>query len=58
LIEFISNSIELGYIAIDHIIVLQDDLKYFEIKADALNEVIATVENFRPCKFIAYLKLI
>jgi len=29
--------------------VLQDDLKYFSIKADALNNVIKPLANFRPC---------
>ncbi|XP_070499637.1 peptidoglycan recognition protein 3-like [Chironomus tepperi] len=46
--SFISTFVERGVIATDHIIVLQDDLKYFEPKANALNAVIATIDNFRP----------
>jgi N-acetylmuramoyl-L-alanine amidase len=56
--DFIRTFVEHELIAEDHIIVSQDDLKYFQLKANALNEVIATVDNFRPCRLIAYLKLI
>jgi len=48
--DFISTFVELEAISIDHIIVLQDDLKYFEQKADAMNEVIKSLTNFRSCK--------
>ncbi|XP_070499680.1 uncharacterized protein [Chironomus tepperi] len=48
LTEFISNLIELDILIEDHIIVHQDDLKYFESKADALNNVIKSLANFRP----------
>jgi hypothetical protein len=40
-----------GLIADDYIIVLQDDLKYFSVKATRLNAAIETLDHFRPCKY-------
>lgn len=48
--EFITGFVANGTIAEDYIIVLQDDLRYSEEKADALNDEINTFQNFRPCK--------
>ena len=48
--DFIQVFVEQQIIANDYIIVLQDDLKYFQQKAEALNAVIKLLKNFRPCK--------
>lgn len=48
--EFITGFVANGTIAEDYIIVLQDDLRYSEEKADALNDDIKSFQNFRPCK--------
>ena len=50
--EFILTFVELEIIASDHIIVLQDDLKYFSTKADGLNNAITSLPNFRPRNII------
>ena len=51
LTDFIEFYVKKKLIADDYIIVLQDDLKYFATKADALNVEIEKFSNFRPCKY-------
>lgn len=48
--NFIRTNVENRMISEDHIIISQDDLKYFERKAIALNSAVKLLENFRPCK--------
>ena len=50
--EFIGKSIDQEIIVDNHVIVLQDDLKYFATKANALNDEIKSFSNFRPCNMI------
>ena len=49
LIDFYKDK---GSIADDYIIVLQDDLKYFPIKATALNAEIEKLAHYRPCEYL------
>lgn len=48
--DFISTFVKHELISENHIIVLQDDLTYIQPKADAMNEAIKSLANFRPCK--------
>jgi len=51
LTELIDFYVRNKLIAEDYIIVLQDDLKYFPIKSEALNVEIEKLDHFRPCRY-------